>query len=52
MSRMNVKEFASDSPELLAEFNREAAETDKVVADQQRAVVDQQAANGHAARLA
>jgi nitrogen fixation/metabolism regulation signal transduction histidine kinase len=40
---MNVKEFASDSPGLLAEFNKEAAETDKVVSDQQKAVVDQQA---------
>ncbi len=43
VSRMNVKEFASDSPELLAVFNREAAETDDVVASQQKAVVLQQA---------
>jgi signal transduction histidine kinase len=42
VSRMNVREFASDSPELLAEFNKEAAETDRVVAEQQQAVVDQQ----------
>jgi nitrogen fixation/metabolism regulation signal transduction histidine kinase len=42
VSQMNVKEFASDSPALLAEFNKEAAETDRIVAQQQQAVVDQQ----------
>jgi nitrogen fixation/metabolism regulation signal transduction histidine kinase len=40
---MNIKDLASDSPELLAEFNKEAAEHDKTIADQQAAIADNQA---------
>ena len=43
VSRMNVKDLASDSPELLAMFNKEAEEHDKAIADQQRAIADDQA---------
>ena len=43
VSRMNIKDLAPDSPELLAEFNKEAAEDDKTIADQQRAIADNQA---------
>ena len=43
VSLMNVKAFAPDSPGLLDEFDKEAAETDRAVAAQQKAVVDQQA---------
>jgi nitrogen fixation/metabolism regulation signal transduction histidine kinase len=43
VSRMNIKDLASDSPELLAEFNKEAAEHDKTIADQQAAIADNQA---------
>lgn len=43
VSRMNVKDLASDSPELLAMFNKEADEHDKAIADQQRAIADDQA---------
>ena len=32
VSRMNIKDLASDSPELLAEFNKEADEHDKAIA--------------------
>src|SRR5277367_1666075 len=38
VSRMNIKDLASDSPELLAVFNKEADEHDKAIADQQRAI--------------
>jgi nitrogen fixation/metabolism regulation signal transduction histidine kinase len=44
VSRMNIKDLASDSPELLAEFNKEADSHDKTIADQQKAIADQQAA--------
>ena len=44
VSRMNIKDLASDSPELLAVFNKEADEHDKAIADQQRAIADQQTA--------
>jgi nitrogen fixation/metabolism regulation signal transduction histidine kinase len=43
VSRMNVKDLASDSPELLAMFNKEADEHDRTIADQQRAIADNQA---------
>ncbi|MGH7297914.1 MAG: hypothetical protein ACRELB_23440, partial [Polyangiaceae bacterium] len=43
VSRMNIANFASDNPELLAEFNKEAAEEDKKFADQQQAIADNQA---------
>jgi hypothetical protein len=44
VSRMNIRDLASDSPELLAEFNREAEAHDKSMLDQQRAIAEQQAA--------
>jgi nitrogen fixation/metabolism regulation signal transduction histidine kinase len=44
VSRMNIKDLASDSPELLAVFNKEADEHDKAIADQQKAIADQQLA--------
>jgi hypothetical protein len=43
VSRMNIKDLAGDSPELLAEFNKEADEHDKTIADQQAAIAAQQA---------
>src|SRR5579872_4691352 len=43
VSRMNIKDLASDSPELLAVFNKEADEHDKTIADQQKAIADNQA---------
>lgn len=39
VSRMNVRDLAADSPELAAEFNREADSYDKAIADRDRAVV-------------
>jgi nitrogen fixation/metabolism regulation signal transduction histidine kinase len=44
VSRMNIKDLAGDSPELLAEFNKEADEHDRTIAAQQQAFVDQQKA--------
>jgi nitrogen fixation/metabolism regulation signal transduction histidine kinase len=44
VSRMNIKDLASDSPELLAVFNKEADEHDKTIVDQQKAIADQQVA--------
>jgi methyl-accepting chemotaxis protein len=35
VSRMNIRDLASDSPELLTEFNREADAHDKALSDQQ-----------------
>jgi nitrogen fixation/metabolism regulation signal transduction histidine kinase len=43
VSRMNIKDLASDSPELMAMFNKEAEEHDKAIADQQKAIADDQA---------
>ena len=43
VSRMNIKNFAPDSPELLAEFTKEADEHDQALAEQQKAIADQQA---------
>jgi methyl-accepting chemotaxis protein len=42
VSRMNVKDLASDSPELMTEFNREADAHDKVLADQQASLIARQ----------
>jgi methyl-accepting chemotaxis protein len=42
VSRMNIKDLASDSPELLTEFNREANAHDKVIADQQASLIHRQ----------
>jgi hypothetical protein len=47
VSRMNIKDLAGDSPELLAEFNKEADEHDKTIADQQAAIAAQQASLIH-----
>jgi len=44
VSQMNIKNFAPDSPELLAEFNKESEAHDKVAADQQKAIANQQEA--------
>lgn len=43
VSRMNIKDLAGDSPELLAEFNKEADEHDQSIAAQQKAIADGQA---------
>jgi nitrogen fixation/metabolism regulation signal transduction histidine kinase len=42
VSRMNIRDLAADSPELLAEFNKEADEHDRTIIDQQRAISEQQ----------
>jgi nitrogen fixation/metabolism regulation signal transduction histidine kinase len=42
VSRMNVRELAPESPELIAEFNREADVYDKAMAGHERAVLAQQ----------
>jgi methyl-accepting chemotaxis protein len=42
VSRMNVKDLAADSPELLAEFNREADAHDRTLAEQQASLVRRQ----------
>jgi len=42
VSRMNIKDLAADSPELLTEFNKEADEHDAMIAAQQKAIADQQ----------
>jgi nitrogen fixation/metabolism regulation signal transduction histidine kinase len=42
VSRMNIKDLAGDSPELLVEFNKEADEHDAMIAAQQKAIADQQ----------
>ncbi len=39
VSRMNVKDFAPDNPELLSEFNREADQHDKLISDQQASLI-------------
>ncbi len=43
VSRMNIKDLAADSPDLLTEFNKEADEHDAMIAAQQKAIADQQA---------
>ncbi|MGD0676194.1 MAG: HAMP domain-containing protein [Polyangiaceae bacterium] len=42
VSRMNIKDLASDSPELLGEFNREADAHDQALADQQASLIRRQ----------
>jgi methyl-accepting chemotaxis protein len=42
VSRMNVKDLASDSPELMAEFNRESEAHDKAIADEQASLLRRQ----------
>jgi hypothetical protein len=39
VSRMNVRDLASDSPELLTEFNHEADAHDRAIADQQASLI-------------
>jgi nitrogen fixation/metabolism regulation signal transduction histidine kinase len=43
VSRMNVRDLAPDSPDLLTEFNREADAHDKMIADQQSSLIRRQA---------
>jgi methyl-accepting chemotaxis protein len=43
VSRMNIRDLASDSPELLAEFNKESDEHDQMIADQQARLIHRQA---------
>ncbi|HEX8790680.1 MAG TPA: hypothetical protein VF765_06995 [Polyangiaceae bacterium] len=43
VSRMNIKDLAADSPDLLAEFNKEADEHDQMIADQQTRLIHRQA---------
>jgi methyl-accepting chemotaxis protein len=43
VSRMNIRDLASDSPELLTEFNREADAHDKALGDQQTRLIHKQA---------
>lgn len=43
VSRMNVRDLAPESPELLSEFNREADAHDKMIGDQQAALIRGQA---------
>lgn len=47
VSRMNIKDLAGDSPELLAEFNKEADEHDQAILAQEKAIADQQASLVH-----
>jgi methyl-accepting chemotaxis protein len=42
VSRMNIKDLASDSPELMGEFNREADTHDRLLADQQASLIRRQ----------
>jgi hypothetical protein len=42
VSRMNIKDLAGDSPDLLTEFNKEASAHDKLIADQQASLLAQQ----------
>jgi methyl-accepting chemotaxis protein len=42
VSRMNVREFAPDSPELMAEFNNEVLAHDKAFVDRQAMLLQQQ----------
>lgn len=42
VSRMNVRDLAVDSPELVAQFDREADAYDKAIADHEKAVAVQQ----------
>jgi methyl-accepting chemotaxis protein len=42
VSRMNVRDLASDSPELMTEFNREADAHDRALAEQQASLIAHQ----------
>jgi methyl-accepting chemotaxis protein len=42
VSRMNIRDLASDSPGLLTEFNREADSHDKAIADEQASLLHHQ----------
>lgn len=42
VSRMNIKDLAADSPDLLAEFNKEADEHDQMIANQQASLIHRQ----------
>ena len=42
VSRMNIKDLASDAPDLLAEFNKEADEHDQMIAAQQASLIHRQ----------
>lgn len=42
VSRMNIRDLASDSPELLTEFNREADAHDRALGDQQARLIRRQ----------
>jgi hypothetical protein len=42
VSRMNIRDLASDSPELLTEFNREAGAHDRTLAEQQARLISRQ----------
>jgi methyl-accepting chemotaxis protein len=42
VSRMNIRDLASDSPGLMTEFNREADAHDKVIADEQALLIHRQ----------
>jgi len=42
ISRMNIKDLASDSPGLLTEFNREADAHDRLLADEQASLIRRQ----------
>ena len=50
VSRMNIRDFASDSPELLTEFNREANAHDRVIAEQQESLYSARARHDRVAR--
>jgi nitrogen fixation/metabolism regulation signal transduction histidine kinase len=42
VSRMNIHDLAGDSPELLAEFTKAAAERDQMIAAEQKSIQEQQ----------
>jgi nitrogen fixation/metabolism regulation signal transduction histidine kinase len=44
VSRMNIRDLAADSPELMTEFNREVDVHDRLLADQQASLIRQQRA--------
>jgi nitrogen fixation/metabolism regulation signal transduction histidine kinase len=44
ISRMNVRELAADSPELIGEFRRQVDENDRAMGDRQKALAANQAA--------
>ena len=50
VSRMNIRDLASDSPELLTEFNREADAHDKALSEQQARLHSRPAADDRVPR--